>query len=276
MTDLCLRRRLSVVFEPLLVVLLIGGCGDAAEPEVTPDEPEVVLEVEAPLSEQGASIASIDYEIACDSEWRDIDESGVFVPATRRSGTLELSGSALSASGDEIPDTRLWNGTEAPLDGLCLLNLIGRDDAQATVCASTATFEATANASGRVSAAMDCLERPAFIGDLFVGATTPESVDQFEIQTVEYTIICESRGTSFFEGMANSEAATNLNGNLAVVREPGRMNVEESFLQLPVGLCTLQMRARNEDFGIACAGFDSFSIGPDRTTTVSIVVDCFL
>lgn len=267
------RRTLHVVISPFLASIALGGCGDGTEPI---EEPEVVLEVQAPVSEQGAAIASIDYEIACDSDWRDLDSSGVFVPAIRRTGTLELTGPALTASGDEISDARLWSAVEAPLSGLCLLNLVGRDDTQRSVCAGTATFEAFENTSDRVDARMECLERPVFIGDLFVGAMTPEVVGQLELQTVEYTIVCEARGTAFFEGMSNSEGAVTLNGNLEVFQEPGRMNVEESFLELPVGLCTLQMRARNEDNEIGCAGFESFNIGPDRTTTVELVVDCFL
>ncbi|MEM7436694.1 MAG: hypothetical protein AAF436_16190 [Myxococcota bacterium] len=258
-------------FVAISASLVLGACGDSS-PEST--DPQVVIEIQAPTTEQGATITQLDYEIACDTEWRDVDEEGVFMPATRRSGTMELLGPARATSGTELTNTSLWSAIEAPLNGLCLLNLIGSDEQERSICASAATFQAIDGETTVVDRAVGCMELAAFIGDLSLVAEAPEVVGGIELETVEFTVDCAARGTDFFEGDASSKAQVNLNGNLEVFQEPTGLDVQGTFGELPVGSCTVQLRARDEDGEVRCTANDRVIIAPAQTRRLEMVVGC--
>ncbi|MGB5813462.1 MAG: hypothetical protein WBG86_23200 [Polyangiales bacterium] len=271
-----LSGRHPVVLTSILGVAMsfaLGGCGDDAN-----SAPQVVLEVQAPVSDQGTDIASLDYEIACDTAWDSLDDAGSFTPATRREGTFEPMGPAVTASGSEVPDFGLWGAAEEPLDGLCLLNLVARDDQQRFLCSGTETFQATDGESLVVDTVMDCTEFASFVGALSVDASVPDPTSADPLQTVEFTIACTGAGTAFFEGMDALKSEVRIDGNLEVNEDPGenRLTVEQSFLDLPTGLCTIQLRGRDDDGEVICSADEGFLIAPERTSTVAMVLVCNL
>ncbi|MFW2386891.1 MAG: hypothetical protein ACN4G0_01035 [Polyangiales bacterium] len=247
----------------LSFALANAGCGDEDAAE-----PQVVLEVQAPVSERGVTVASLDYEIACDGDWRTVDGEGAFVPTLIRDGTMQLVGPV--ASPDEL---NLWRAAEEPLEGLCLVNLIGRDDREQAVCVATDTFEATAGEAALVDTVIACSRIAGFAGAASLDLLLPAPDPGTDLQTVEYTIDCGGEGTSFFEG---TDASVVLNGALEVVEVAMSVDkaVRHTFVDLPVGPCSLQLRARDQDSEVICTGTEGFVIGPDQTTNLPIVLLC--
>ncbi|MBT8468090.1 MAG: hypothetical protein KJN97_04995, partial [Deltaproteobacteria bacterium] len=187
----CPARIYAKRLGPLVALSLVHvGCGDEATPE-----PQITLEVQAPVSQRGATVASLDYEIACDRDWSTTDAEGTFVPALRRDGTMELVGPAT-----EPAERNLWRAAEQPLDGLCLLNLLGRDEQNQTICTATETFEATEGQATLVDAVIACDRLPSFAGAANIAVAIPESMLEVDLQTVEFTVDCSGGGTAFFEG----------------------------------------------------------------------------
>ena len=263
----------------LLVALSLAlaevGCGDEAapEPQVIARGPQVILEVQAPVSERGTTVASLDYEIACDRYWNTTDAQGTFVPALRRDGTMELVGPADTMSGAEPPERNLWRATEQPLDGLCLVNLLGRDEEEQTICTSTETFDATEGQATLVDTVIACARLPSFAGAADIAVAIPGSMLEVDLQTVEFTVDCGGKGTAFFEG---TDAQVTINGNLEVVEdaEGGGLSVWHSFVDLPTGPCTIQLRARDEGDEVICLASDGVIIAPNQTTEVQLVLLC--
>lgn len=202
-----------------------------------------------------------------------MDAQGTFIPALRRDGTMELVDSASNASGSELAELNLWRATEEPLDGLCLVNLIGRDEEEHTVCAGTETFEAAEGQAALVDTAMPCVRFVAFAGAASLAVQIPDSGLEVELQTVEYTIDCSGGGTAFFEG---TDSTVNINGNLEVVEDAdgGGPGVWHSFLDLPKGPCTVQLRARDQDSEIICLATDGVVIAPNQTAKVELLLLC--
>ena len=273
----CLLRAYRKTLGPIVaasLVLGLGGCGEQASEAST--DPQVTLEVQVPVSDLGTAVASMDYEIACDKNWSATDEKGTFVPSTRRDGTMDLAGPAAASSGAEPPAFNLWRATEQPLDGLCLVNLIGRDEREQAVCASTETFQASDGQATFVDTVMTCKDSAGFRGRASLAVDLPGLVPGEDLQTVEFTIACSGDGTAFFEGMGESTFEVTIDGNLEVVEDPDRggIDVWQSFVDLPTGPCTMQLRARDPDGGVICLATNGFVIAPNETTKVQIVLLC--
>lgn len=263
------RWRIATVWAHLLAFTLIA-CGDEAA-----STGDVVLEVRAPAIEGDDAIVQLDYEIACDQGWSTLDAGGAFVPATLRRGGM-LAGPPAAAS--EAPWTSTWQALEEPLDGLCLLHLIARNVQQETVCRESATFEARAGEPMRIDTTMRCSKPPSFAGVASLSADLPDAGFGDEgPQTVEFTIACRGRGASFFEGVDAGSAAVALNGNLEVMDDVDRgLRVEESFADLPIGECALELRVPDRGGEYICFGNDDFVILPDRATELPVVIICNL
>lgn len=265
------RKTLGSIVGMSLLVAIVGCGGDEAS-----TEPQVVLEVQAPVSGLGTTIASLDYEIACDAEWNTLDTEGVFVPAMRRGGTMERIESAGSSPGAQLPISDVWRAAEEPLDGLCLLNLIGRDEQDQTICVSAETFEATNGQPTVVNTVMTCQDYPGLPGNASLAVELPGLVPGVDVETVEFTIDCDGGGTAFFESTPEFSEEVTINGNLEVVDDPdgSGMGVWNSFFDLPPGPCTMQLRARDPDGEVICTASDGFIIAPSQTTKVQIVLLC--
>ena len=264
--DACWRMLVSV-----LVVSLTGAmvaCGGTGGDEGGAG-PQVVLQVQTPASDLGATVASLDYEIACDAEWTELDSEGAFIPAMRRDGTMEPV---------QQPGSDGWRAAEEPLEGLCLLNLIARDERDQTVCFSTETFDATNGEAAVVDTVMTCQEYPGLPGNASLAAKLPGLVSGFDVHTVEFTIDCGGGGTAFFESAPELSEEVAINGNLEVIDDPdgGGMEVWHSFFDLPPGACTVQLRARDPDGEVICVVSDGFVIAPDQTTKVELVLVCII
>jgi hypothetical protein len=104
----------------------------------------------------------------------------------------------------------------------------------------------------------------------------PGLVPGENLQTVEFTIACSGDGTAFFEGVGESASEVTIDGNLEVVEDPDRggIGVWQSFVDLPTGPCTMQLRARDLDGEVICLASDGFVIAPSQTTKVQIVLLC--
>ncbi len=258
------RMLLSVFVVSFAVAM--GACGGTGDNE-TGAGPKVVLQVQAPASDFGAPVASLDYEIACDVEWNMLDREGAFMPAMRRDGTMEQV---------QQPATDVWRAAEEPLEGLCLLNLIARDEQDQTLCFSTETFEATNGQAAVVDTVMTCQDAPGLPGNASLAARLPGLVAGLDVQTVEFTIDCGGGGTAFFESAPEFSDEVTINGNLEVIEDPdaGGMEVWHSFFDLPPGACTMQLRARDPDGEVICLVSDGFVIVPGQTTKVELVLIC--
>lgn len=263
-TDAYWRMLLSVLVVSFTVAM--GACGGTGGDQAGAG-PQVVLQVQAPASDLGAPVASLDYEIACDAEWNMLDSEGAFMPAMRRDGTMEQV---------QQPATDVWRAAEEPLEGLCLLNLIARDEQDQTVCISTETFEATNGQAAVVDAVMTCQDAPGLPGNASLAAQLPGLIAGFDVQTVEFTIDCGGDGTAFFESAPEFSDEVTINGNLEVIEDPdgGGMEVWHSFFDLPPGACTMQLRARDPDGEVICLISDGFVIVPGQTTKVELVLIC--
>ena len=251
-----------------LLFATIGCGGDEASAE-----PQLVFEVQAPRSGLGATVARLDYEIACDAEWNTLDTEGVFVPAMRRDGTMERIELVASSPGAQ---SDVWRAAEEPLDGLCLLNLIGRDEQNQTICVSAEAFEATNGQPTVVNTVMNCEDYPGLPGNASLALELPGLVPGVDVETVEFTIDCGGGGTAFFESTPELSEEVTINGNLELVDDPDGtgMSVWNSFLDLPPGRCTMQLRARDPDGEVICTASDGFIIAPSQTTKVQIVLLC--
>lgn len=240
-----------------------GGCGG----DEAGAGPQVVLQVQTSASGLPGTVASLDYEIACDAEWSALDSEGAFMPAVLRDGTMEPV---------QQPPTDVWRAAEEPMDGLCLLNLIARDEDDQTVCFATKTFEATDGEAAEVDTVMACQEFPGLSGNVSLVANLPGVVSTFDVQTVEFTVDCSGGGTAFFESTPEFADEVTINGNLEVVDDPdgGGMEVWHSFFDLPPGACTMQLRARDPDGEVICNVSDGFVIAPGQTTELQLVVSC--
>lgn len=269
----CSLRTCQRILEPVVAVSLFlstVGCGDKAS-----TEPQVVLEVQAPISGLGTTVASMDYEIACDTDWSTTDEKGTFVPSMRRDGAMLLVDPAATSSGTGEPSFNLWRATEQPLDGLCLLKMSARDEQEQTICVSTKTFRAIDGQATLVDTVMTCEDFPGFAGTASLAVEVPGLVAGEDLETVEYTIDCGGNGTAFF-GTPEGTFEVTIDGSLEVTEDPGRggLGVWYSFLDLPTGACTMQLRARDQDGEVICLATDGFVIAPDRTTKVQLVLLC--
>jgi len=122
------------------------------------------------------------------------------------------------------------------------------------------------------------------------GSTAPGYID---IQGVEYTINCLGTPSSFLDGptaLPNGGAVT-LNGNLEVVdgrtdaqgpippefgtARPGDgAEIWQGFMDLPVGQCSIQLRARDYDGEIFCTATENFTVVVNTTSKVNLVLIC--
>jgi len=127
------------------------------------------------------------------------------------------------------------------------------------------------------------------------GSTAPSV---FDIQTVEYTINCTGTDSDFLDdpiaGDLPNDGAVQINGNLEVVDDrtntllnsplgdgsfgtarPGDgAEIWQGFMDLPVGPCTIQLRARDGDGEVICTATESFNIVVDTTSKVNLVLIC--
>jgi exonuclease III len=123
------------------------------------------------------------------------------------------------------------------------------------------------------------------------GSSSPSGID---IQSVEYTINCLGTPLSFLDDPLDTlpnDGAVQINGNLEVV--DGRTDAQgpippefgtarpldgaemwQGFMDLPVGPCTIQLRARDGDGEVICTATESFSIQVDTTSKVNLVLIC--
>jgi hypothetical protein len=114
-----------------------------------------------------------------------------------------------------------------------------------------------------------------------------------DIQNVEYTINCDGTPSTFLDDATPlpGDGAVQINGNLEVVdgrtsptegippefgtARPGdRSEIWQGFMDLPVGPCTIQLRARDNDGEVICTATESFDIAADTTSKVNLVMIC--
>jgi hypothetical protein len=114
-----------------------------------------------------------------------------------------------------------------------------------------------------------------------------------DIQSVEYTINCQGTESSFLDDNTPlpGDGAVQINGNLEVVdgrtsptegippefgteRPEDRSEIWQGFMDLPVGPCTIQLRARDNDGEVICTATEQFDILPDVTSKVNLVMVC--
>jgi len=157
-----------------------------------------------------------------------------------------------------------------------LLNLIGRDEQDQTVCVSTETFAATNGQPTVVNTVVTCQDYPGLPGNASLAVELPGLVPGVDVECVEFTIDCAGGGTAFFESTPELSEEVTINGNLEVVDDPdgSGMGVWNSFFDLPPGPCTMQLRARDPDGEVICTASDGFIIAPSQTTKVQIVLLC--
>jgi len=122
------------------------------------------------------------------------------------------------------------------------------------------------------------------------GSSAPGLID---IQSVEYTINCTGTPQTFLDNNTPlpNDGAVQINGNLEVVdgrtdpqgpippefgtARPGDgAEVWQGFMDLPVGPCTIQLRARDNDGEVICTATESFDILPSTTSKVNLVMIC--
>ena len=114
-----------------------------------------------------------------------------------------------------------------------------------------------------------------------------------DIQSVEYTINCLGTPSSFLDEPTElpNGGAVQINGNLEVVdgrtdpqglippefgtARPGDgAEIWQGFMDLPVGDCTIQLRARDNDGEVICSATESFAIEADVKSKVNLVLVC--
>ena len=114
-----------------------------------------------------------------------------------------------------------------------------------------------------------------------------------DIQNVEYTINCSGTPSTFLDNDTPlpNDGAVQINGNLEVVdgrtdpqgaippefgtARPGDgAEIWQGFMDLPVGPCTIQLRARDNDGEVICTATESFDIVADTTSKVNLVLVC--
>jgi len=122
------------------------------------------------------------------------------------------------------------------------------------------------------------------------GSSAPGLID---IQSVEYTINCTGTPQTFLDNNTPlpNDGAVQINGNLEVVdgrtdpqgpippefgtARPGDgAEVWQGFMDLPVGPCTIQLRAKDNDGEVICTATESFDILPSTTSKVNLVMVC--
>ena len=112
-----------------------------------------------------------------------------------------------------------------------------------------------------------------------------------DVQTVEYTINCEGNSDTFLDDAQSFDDEVTLNGNLEVTdgqtsptdgippefgtpRPGDRAEIWQGFMDLPPGLCTIELRARDDDGEVICTAREGFTITANAIAKVNLVLVC--